>query len=194
VATEEGRFVGIISLNDLRRVLIFREGLELVLLAEDVTNEGTPVCHPDDSLSQAMIRFERSGLPELPVVDRATGALVGELRHQDVVVVYNNEILMQDTAEGMAARTRDALPGQKVRLVEGYDLAEWDPPASFRGRRLMQLRLPRRYGVHVILIKRRRPDERAIESFVPDADTVIGEHDTVLIYGRSRDVNAVLML
>ena len=192
VCDDQQRFVGMILLSNLRRVFINRESLEQVLLVEDITDERIPTCDRGESLSNAMIRFEQTGLSELPVVDPVNRGFLGALHYQDVVAVYNNEMMLEDSAEGVATRITAHQAEHKVTLVEGYEMVEWDPPGSFHGQRLLQLKLPRRYGVHVILIKRRLLEGDTLESFVPDADTVIQDLDRLLIYGRTADVDAVL--
>ena len=194
VTTNDNVLSGVINLGDVRRVLIHREGLESVLLAVDVANEGTPECFPDENLSKAMVKFERSGLTSLPVVERDSGRLLGELRYLDVVQHYNNQVILEDTAGSLADRVETLKLGQKVKLVEGYCLTEWEPPASLCGRRLGRLRLPTRYGVHVLMVKKQNTKAEEGAAALADAQYVISQDETLVIYGKDADVEKVLKL
>ena len=191
-----GEYVGLVSLGDLRGLLLQRDALEAVLIAEDLANEGIPVCHPDESLSDAMLKFERSGLPELPGADPATRVLRGELRYLDVVAVYNEQVAHQDAADSLARRVTAPLPARKTRLVGEFSMAAWQPPARFRGRRLAEAALPGRFGVRVMLVKQPAGEGGAerIAPVLPDAEYRITERDTLVVYGRDRDLERLLRL
>jgi CIC family chloride channel protein len=196
IVRPEGGYVGLVTLSDLRGILLHRDALEPMLIAEDLTNEGVPVCHPEENLSDAMLKFERSGLPELPVVDRASRGLLGELRYLDVVAMYNEQVTHEDAAEGVARRVTSAT-SRKTRLVGEFSMAEWEPPPRFRGKSLAEASFPGRFGVRVILVKQPTADAHGGERILPvmpDADYVIKDHDTLLVYGRESDLDRVLRL
>lgn len=71
VVDKNGRLTGVIAVNDLGRILTHHQGLEQVLLAEDLTTEDVAVCTPAENLSEALLKFERAGLTELPVVNES---------------------------------------------------------------------------------------------------------------------------
>jgi CBS domain-containing protein/anti-sigma regulatory factor (Ser/Thr protein kinase) len=79
---EDGKLVGIISIEDFIKALAERENHYLI---EDKMTQGVEAMHPDDPLVFAFDKFEHSGLGRFPVVDRQTGELVGILTKGDVI-------------------------------------------------------------------------------------------------------------
>ncbi len=104
LAAPEGRLAGALYLADLKAVLTKRDQLRSGFLAVDLARENLPVCHPADPLRIAMARLLETGLPELPVVDPATGRLVGVVRHDDAVALYHRELIQQEAADAIAQR------------------------------------------------------------------------------------------
>lgn len=87
------RMVGIISLNDIRTVLVEEELARLVVVADLMTREVITV-HPDDTLNRAMEQFGRKDIEQMPVVSRKDPRRVlGMLKRQDVIRAYNEQIL-----------------------------------------------------------------------------------------------------
>ncbi|MBU0679320.1 MAG: chloride channel protein [Verrucomicrobia bacterium] len=194
VVTSENRLLGVVSPENTRRMLMHREGLEAVLMAEDFADEGCPVCLPTESLSQALIKFEHSGLPELPVVDDLGGRkLVGVLRYTELLAKYSTEIIKQDTAEGFAERATSQAIG-KVHIAEGFSMMEWSPPSSLWGKTLIESQIPAKYGVRVMLVKKRAEKDKPgmeIAPITPGGDYVISEHDTLLVCGNDDDLDRI---
>jgi len=152
------------------------------VIAEDMMRvDGFPVFAPGDPLDEVMRRFGRYRFMA-PVVDN--GRLVGALWPQDVIESYNSEILKRDMASTMAVtvgnspRTR-ALPG-----VRGMSMAEVPVPASFFGRSLGSLDIRNRFGVSLLLIKRKGDAGEEIIDEVPDADSEFQEGDVMLVLGN----------
>jgi CIC family chloride channel protein len=84
--TEDGRFVGAISLHDIKNYLNAPELAELVI-AGDILREDIPIIHPTASLNEALDRFARHLGERLPVVtDQRTQRLVGTLAKTDVIL------------------------------------------------------------------------------------------------------------
>ncbi len=84
--TEEGRFVGAISLHDIKNYLNAPELAELVL-AGDIVREDFPVIHLTASLTEALDRFARHPGERLPVVtDQESKRLIGSLAKTDVIL------------------------------------------------------------------------------------------------------------
>jgi chloride channel protein, CIC family len=84
--TEDGRFVGAISLHDIKNYLNAPELAELVI-AGDILREDIPTIHPTASLNEALDRFARHMGERLPVVtDQEMHQLVGSLAKTDVIL------------------------------------------------------------------------------------------------------------
>ena len=80
---------------------------------------------------------------------------MGALWPQDVIECYNAEILKRDMASTMAATVGDWPPTRALPGVRGMSMAEIPVPASFFGRTLGSLDIRNRFGVSLLLIKRK---------------------------------------
>lgn len=196
VVDETNRFHGVLELDDLGRVLTQHAGLDHLLLAEDIAEQWGVSLTPDQSLSQAMTQFERTGKTELPVIhSQKEQRLVGVLKYSDLLAVYNQELIQQDTPDAMAERLMSTSSSHRVRLLKDFSLMEWDPPQSMWDCALRDLNLPDKYGIHILLVK--RSDEQgshSVHPIVPDRHFQVRPHDTLIIYGRDEDLNRVQLL
>ncbi len=95
VLNSKEQLVGIVSLRDIRHVLLEDTLMDLVI-ARDIMTEGVITLTSDQNLYDAMGRFESRDIGELPVVDKDNPRkIVGMLRRTDVTVAYNNTILQR---------------------------------------------------------------------------------------------------
>ncbi|MBI4178877.1 chloride channel protein [bacterium] len=95
VVDPAGDFMGMVSLDDIREILLDREFIHN-LVASDVRRRAEIHATPDMSLFDALVRLESQPLHVLPVLsgtDRKT--CVGILRSDDVLVAYEREILRE---------------------------------------------------------------------------------------------------
>lgn len=193
---EDGTYRGVLTLADARRVFLSRENLEGILLVEDLLHTNVPVCTPGESLSEALHKFTQSAVPELPVVeDMRSRHFCGVLNYADVISVYQGEILKLDAAGGLASRVSSTPALRRVQVVEGFSLAEWDPPSSLWGRNLREAALRARYGLHVVLVKKKSATAAdRIAPLAPGPDYTISAEDTLVVYGRDEDVEKVLKM
>jgi CIC family chloride channel protein len=181
------RLVGVITTDDIRPVMTDPESVRALVIAEDMMRtEGFPVFAPDEPLDEVMRRFGQYRFMA-PVTEN--GLLLGALWPQDVIESYNSEILKRDMASTMAVtvgngpRTR-ALPG-----IHGMSLAEIPAPASFFGHSIGSLDIRKRFGVSLLLIKRKSGDGEQIVDELPTAESVFQEGDVMLVLGSEHRIN-----
>jgi CIC family chloride channel protein len=95
VVDERGRLAGVLSLQDVREVLLneSRAGLERILIVQDIADTNPPSLHPRHTLNDAMITFGKRDSERLPVVDPDTRELLGIVRRSDVINAYNRALL-----------------------------------------------------------------------------------------------------
>jgi len=84
--TDNGRFVGAVSLHDIKRYLNSPHLAELVI-AEDIVRDRFPTVRPEASLAEAMERFAHHDGERLPVVGNSGGnQLLGTISKTDVIL------------------------------------------------------------------------------------------------------------
>ena len=184
VTTADQRLLGVITIDDIRPVMQDPKSVRELIIAEDLMRtSGFPVFSPDDSLDEVMRRFGQYRFIA-PVVDN--DRLVGALWPLDVIESYNTEMLKRDMASTMAATVGHgpvvrALPG-----VPGMSMAEVPAPESFFGHSLGSLDIRNRFGVSLLLIKRKAGGGERIVDEVPSADYVFQEGDVMLALGDEK--------
>ena len=85
VCETDGRFLGAVSLHDIKPYLGQLDLAELVI-ARDIMREDFPRIGPDQSLSEALGRFLGLTSERLPVVGPETGRLMGSLAKGDLLL------------------------------------------------------------------------------------------------------------
>jgi chloride channel protein, CIC family len=84
--TERDRFVGAISLHDIKNYLSAPE-LAALVIAGDILHESFPAVRAEASLSEALERFARHDGERLPVVNNSTDyQLIGSISKTDVIL------------------------------------------------------------------------------------------------------------
>jgi chloride channel protein, CIC family len=102
VVDEQRRLVGIIPLAELGRLASERSDQTAALVAAQVAIPAESVA-PGDSLLEAIRRMGVRGVPSIPVVDRATGHLLGLVSRAHVLALYEQAVAGGATGEHRAA-------------------------------------------------------------------------------------------
>jgi CIC family chloride channel protein len=186
VSSADGRLRGAIPAHNLQIALVEREVLLELLVAQDVMNPVGVTVHPDDDLGMVMKLFDDGDHEILPVVDRATGRVVGDLHRGDIIEAYNQELAQRDVASTAvdAINLSDRVGG--VELGDGYVLVEYEVPERLAGKTLVQLDVRRRVNAQVLLVKRKGA------RLVPGPDTTLAVGDTLLLAGQSHELEEKL--
>jgi len=93
VVDSKGEMVGIISMQDVRKVL-FEERIKEIVTVGELATEDVLTLYPDDNLMTALRYFADMDIEEIPVVSRENPKkVIGMLRRGDVIAVYNREVL-----------------------------------------------------------------------------------------------------
>ncbi len=98
VISEKGELVGIVSLQDLRSILLEGEELGDLVVAEDIATKDIIAVDPGDDLNKVLSKFSVKDLEALPVVEKSEDGgkkLVGFVSRGDVIARYNQEIIQK---------------------------------------------------------------------------------------------------
>jgi len=125
---EEGRLVGLISVEDFIKWLADRE--EDCPIAQRMT-ETVETVHDDDPLVLAIGKFDRSGRGRFPVIDRERGRLVGIVTKGDVIegLLKKLEIDYQRvecSRDRLGGRVLDGLEADETTLTFRYEVVGRD--------------------------------------------------------------------
>ena len=97
VVDTAGALMGIVSIHDVRPVLL-EERVTHIVNAGDIITENVIVLTPDDDLNTAMAKFSIKDIEEIPVVKHAGSKnVIGMVRRMDVIEAYNREVLKKES-------------------------------------------------------------------------------------------------
>ncbi len=80
----DGRFLGVVSLHDIKPYLD-QPDLESLLIARDIMREDFPSLHPEQTMYEALDAFAQTDSERLPVIT-ASGKLLGAVTRTDVLL------------------------------------------------------------------------------------------------------------
>ena len=99
VIDETGRMTGIVSLQDVKKIL-HDEELRKSATVGSVCTRKIICLTPDDNLYTAMQLFDLKGIEEIPVVESMDDRwVVGMLKRRDVINAYNRELVRRGISE-----------------------------------------------------------------------------------------------
>jgi CIC family chloride channel protein len=100
VVDEAGSMSGIVSIHDVRPVLL-EERVTRIVNAGDIATEKVITLTPEDDLNTAMEKFSIKDLEEIPVVAVFDPRRIcGMVRRKDVIAAYNKEVLKRESGLG----------------------------------------------------------------------------------------------
>lgn len=176
---KDKKVAGVIESRNLEIAMLERESLLTLIVAQDVSSPAPPPIHPDDDLSFAMKLFGQTDGDVLPVVDRHTGQLAGDLMRSDVIEAYSRELEHRDYVGRAVDVIHLADRAQQVEIGSGYSIIEYHTPTRLAGKTLLELELRSRFGALAILLR------RGGESLVPGAETTLEAHDILVLAGQA---------
>jgi CIC family chloride channel protein len=192
VLNDQERLAGVIHLRELTRMLVDRELLESIVVAEDLALPALPTVTENEDLDVVMQLFSHGTAEEIAVVGAdSSDRLIGSVHKRSVIHAYNQEVLRRDLAGSVSSTVMVASKGQQVALGGGYVLQEIQPPPRFFGRSIRELDLAAATGVHVILLRKRRADDGRPSIRVPTADDRIEEGDRLVVSGTASAVESL---
>ena len=159
----DGALAGVVARSDLDRDAASRPAAT----ARDIATHRPATAVPEEPVFRAVQRMANLDVGRLPVVDMATGRVVGVFRRADVVRAYDRGIerTVADRLSGEAGRLRDVTGLEAVRLV----VAAGSPVADAQVR---EVTWPERTILTGV--------QRGSEAIVPAGDTRLAADDVVV--------------
>lgn len=194
IKDQSGEISDKISQVELSSIAPDYETLKEFVVAADISTPNYLFVTEEDNLDYVMREFGKENIGEIPVVsskDRAK--ILGTVWRLDVITAYNKEILRRDLA-GEVSKSITNMPSHKmVEVTDGIYMREIDVPGSFVGKNIIELDVRNRFGVDIVLIKKRK-NGTAAKTHKPDPKYRFEEHDSLLILGEKEKVDYVSKL
>lgn len=189
VVDDADRLRGSVTIGDLSEYLGSAE-LMTTTRAGQVMYRDLPVLHRDDRLSDAIGRWAHLSRDRLPVVDKDTQRLVGELSSGDIFSLYNQEVLHRESRlAGFVREHEGDRPSTTfVELPSEYVVAVVTIPDAFAGATIGDLKPRARFGVNILEVRRRAEGGAAQVFIVPEPTTELKGGDRLIVVGRQKDI------
>jgi len=188
VVDDQSRYVGTISLNDIKEVLPQADILEDMVCAIDVTNEQTPFVLPEDSLDLVMHLFGKHHETDLVVCDsQATKKVIGLITRSDVITEYNKRIFEEDLTGGFSSIISRVGAGRSIEILGGIFMAEIDISSKWIGKSIRQINLRQEHGLEIVLVHRQQFEPGGLEgrpAMFPAPNLLLQPGDKLLVVGE----------
>ncbi len=188
VTDSSERYQGSFNVHDVKDVMNEKDLAGLVVAMDLVSISASPSIERDATLAECMRMFGVYEMEELPVIDNEHGGkLLGRVSRQDLINIYNREILRQGSLGLKFIQGKDA--GQTpthshVDLPEGFEISVTPLTADMVGHTLKELDLRATHGVTVVAINRRgeRGERKVVAS---NPDETLKKGDMLVLIGSS---------
>jgi len=182
---DTGKYIGLITIDNIRKVIFDRDVLQQVCIAEDIADRKVGTVTPGDDCDTAIKKMRQSRCDALPVIDDTDNRRqVGLINMQDIIDAYEQEIERVDMASDLANKILMINRDHGVRFLGGYMMTEISVPPMFVGRSIRDLQIRAKFGVDILSVKRKVGYKRSVEP-IPDADYVFKPDDILIIAGKT---------
>jgi CIC family chloride channel protein len=196
VVDAEGRLAGVITLDDVKPVLL-ETGLDDAVAAADLMDPEVPRLTPSCSLAASIGTLGAGRYEELPLVEdppepgeASSGRLVGAVARRDVFQFYNHEVLRRGTL-GLKYVHREPEHARTdwVEMPPDHEVAVVPVTAKMAGKTLSELALRSRYNVNVVAIRSHRSASQSSgDREVPDPQKPLHHADALIVTGIIADI------
>lgn len=197
VTDHEGSLCGVISVHEIRKLIYESDELQPILVAHDLMIPARHCFTPNDTLDTVMLALGDMNVDEVPVVnDEKERRFIGVVTKSSVIEAYNREISKRDMITSVYGYMKSVAELKRVEMGNGSVLSEIEVPGRFINNTLRDLDLGRRYGVHVILVKRLYDQENNEWEPIttPTADYRFNAGDTILLVGPQKKIDELASL
>jgi CIC family chloride channel protein len=189
----EGKITGTITETELRPIITEYDHLKDVIVASDIVNPQVITISKDNDLDYVLNLFGKWNLDQFPVVDPENpNKILGAVRRQEVISIYNRESLKVNLASGLSKELKSIKPATTAKVATGYSIAELGVPKRFVGKSLVELKIRNEFGLEVLMIKQPKEFLTDIDSepeiITPDPEYKLKRTDTLVIFGADEKI------
>ncbi|HRT68394.1 MAG TPA: chloride channel protein, partial [Bacteroidota bacterium] len=194
VMDKNDNYIGLITIEQIREILLDQEILGDVLIAGDIASMHSPIIKKSDSLKTAWDLMNQSKSDYLPVCDELdTHKIVGIITRTDIDEKYNQEIKKYDISLNLASSLIKSNTNEEIQLFDEYVIKEIDIPKSFIGKTIKDIDIRNRFKIEIVLIKT-LTKRRQTQVIVPTGNYKFSEADRIVISGIQTDINKFKMI
>jgi CIC family chloride channel protein len=126
VLNANGNIVGIISLYDIKEILLDKDLLKDLLIAEDLLNHNFEILHIDDNCQTALDKMSKYDLEGLPVTENIrSNKILGMLWRKDIQDAYQKEIERREISVNPASSIQMKDEETQFHFMEGYSITKY---------------------------------------------------------------------
>jgi CIC family chloride channel protein len=188
VNNEEGKIIGTITESELRPIMIDYDTLKNVVVARDVMKPLVITVNYNDDLDYVLRLLSKYNLDQFPVV--RDNVIIGSILRRDLLEVYNRESLKENLADGLSHEL-STIDEAGTSRIAGYIIREIPVLDSLAGKTLASLRIRNRYGIEILLIKKKKnlfSEENGDEIIAPDPNLALNLGDTLVVFGEESKI------
>ncbi|MBN1352349.1 chloride channel protein [candidate division KSB1 bacterium] len=189
VVNDKNTLLGTISLHVIKSVMN-DESLKHLVIARDLIDWSVETVYEENDLAMCMNKFTATEAHHLPVIDKNNHNLLkGFICQQDIIHLYNREILRKDVMHLKYVRESEHKSRKEfIEIPKDNKIKYFRVPPSFYGKSLKELDLRARYNVVVIGINHKmRGNDNPVE--IPKAESILQQGDIILVIGKSTDLD-----
>jgi len=189
VINDNNKLVGIILTNTIKDYLFEKDTLKDLLVATDLLSPNFDKISLNDNCQTALDKMKNHDYDGLAVVESEdSNKLIGMVWRKDIQDEYNKEVERRDIASSLASKISMKGDESSVHFLEGYMVAEIQPPNNFVGHSIRELNVRAKYGVDILSIKSKKGKVESVKA-IPDPNHIISEDELLVIAGESKNIN-----
>ena len=188
VTTKKGVFMGIISINILKDVILDSGHLRDVVIAGDIADKSVPKVDINSNCYEVMELCRKHDIDGLPVIDNITKIQTGMIWLRDINNFMQIEMDKVEHTSDLASKISQINKEHDIAFMPGYVIAEIHVPHLFVGRTIKGLKVRGEYGVDIISIKSETPRGISIKA-LPNPDYILKSTDSMIVAGEAEKVN-----
>jgi Trk K+ transport system NAD-binding subunit len=169
------------------------ENVKDFLVASDVANPQVVYVRLYDDLDYVIRLFSKMNVDTIPVItDDEEIKILGAISRQEVLLIYNREMLKLNLAEGLSNELKTIGEAGSSTVTPGYSIAEVKVKTELIGKSLSELKIRISYGLEVLMIK--HPQEMFEESsekeliISADPNYKLKWADKLVVFGKDENI------
>ena len=188
VVNQENELVGAVSWQDVRSVLLDQDYITDWLIAMDLVNPNITWVEASDDLGSVMKLFGLYDIEEIPVIDSVDKKhIIGSVERKDIINIYNKELVKKNLSQEFSRSMKLLDKIQTVDFIDDYMMAELPIPASFIGKSIKEIDIRAKYGVQILMIKK-KTESGDYKQIVPSPGEKLVKEDFLVIMAKNKDI------